>query len=694
LKKSGYNNLRELWNKIIVQGPEREVIVSPKIPMLYPALQTPIIRAPTAHVTPAKYKLGQMVYSYQNPTTSAPIIDIHLSNDPLYPHNYVLRIPGSEGKGTKNSNYISENSLSDIPLVTPLRKENEDILAKINAERERIKATERAEENELNAELNKLPPQLKRYAETEISGTLHYPETHKDYHDRFMIALGKVRKIVSEHQPKIEKKEEPAESLSDYDRVLKAYLENRGYELTLQDFIWADKYTLRGTARHIVASEAEKKRRQDYISKNYNEDVGKKLHRGTVIAALERGIKVPDIVLKDYPDLVKKEVQLQPQKDKFAEIQAQMQRDRDKISGENLQKTAWQMTSKDFINESLKINKYLASYEKNPKLMNDFTNSLIQKWKELVEKHGEIGKLPDNVIDNYIQLFGEKALFSVFRGIKAKGIEGWVGIDRRIEYRLPISKLKEFATIIQNKYRLKNIYLGGSQSPISHHFPNKDSDIDFTSYRWDYQEYVEYVHANPDLTKIQCRTAHNCLVKEEINGNKIHLWVEPILFAPFKPIEEQILLIGQAPEPRKPQSSPAVKPISSPIVAPLPVSLNIFDQTTQRIRTARTLEELQNVRNEIAFLQISQADKIQLIDVFSKRYASFAREIPFGTRIPPKLQEKARILGAQTPQQRFEEEQRRKAAEEKRTRGQQKLTAVGSKRLSEFGIREPMRRYY
>jgi hypothetical protein len=58
------------------------------------------------------------------------------------------------------------------------------------------------------------------------------------------------------------------------------------------------------------------------------------------------------------------------------------------------------------------------------------------------------------------------------------------------------------------------------------------------------------------------------------------------------------------------------------------------------------------------------------------------------------MQEKPRILGAQTPQQRFEEEQRRKAAEQKRTRGQQKLTAVGSRRLGEFGIREPMRRYH
>ncbi len=132
-------------------------------------------------------------------------------------------------------------------------------------------------------------------------------------------------------------------------------------------------------------------------------------------------------------------------------------------------------------------------------------------------------------------------------------------------------------------------------------------------------------------------------------------------------------------------SIPAAKPQSTQ---------DIKQQYTLKFQLAKSLDELQAIKNEIAFLPISPADKTQLIDVFSKRYASFTREIPFGTRISPKMQEKARILGAQTPQQRFEEEQRRKAAEEKRTRGQQKLTAVGSKRLSEFGIKEPMRRYY
>ena len=238
-----------------------------------------------------------------------------------YNHKQAVSKAVSEGKP------VSVEVLKDYPdIVTPLRKENEEILARIKAEREQIRAAERIEENELNAELNKLPPALKRHAETEIYGTLHLLETHKDYRNRYYIALGKVRRIAfefaggKEPQPPVQpqvlllpypevRKEEPVEPLSpEQERVLKAYLEKRGYELTLQDFIWVDKYTIRGTAKYAIRTMEEKRMREKFILKNYDIETGKKFHRGVVVSALERGIKVPDIVLKDYPDLMKKEV--------------------------------------------------------------------------------------------------------------------------------------------------------------------------------------------------------------------------------------------------------------------------------------------------------------------------------------------------------------------------------------------------
>lgn len=116
---------------------------------------------------------------------------------------------------------VSPVVLQDYPdIIARVRQENEAILAKEKAERERIKAIERAEENELNAELNKLPPALKRHAETEIYGTLHLPETHKDYRNRFYIALGKVRSIAFAHLPgretvEFEREKKPIQSRQD-----------------------------------------------------------------------------------------------------------------------------------------------------------------------------------------------------------------------------------------------------------------------------------------------------------------------------------------------------------------------------------------------------------------------------------------------------------------------------------------------
>jgi hypothetical protein len=170
-----------------------------------------------------------------------------------------------------------------------------------------------------------------------------------------------------------------------------------------------------------------------------------------------------DYIKSKRPDLVA-EVdkilgELQP-KDKFAEIQDQMQKDKDKITGEHLRDIAVQMTSKEFINEALRLNRYREKYEKDPKLMNEFTSSGIQKWKELVEKHGEVGKLPDKVIEDYIQLFGEQALFSVFRGTKAKGIEGW-----RIQAQPPVKR--EYTLYYDEKM---NLNIEDKVNPANYYF--------------------------------------------------------------------------------------------------------------------------------------------------------------------------------------------------------------------------------
>lgn len=52
-----------------------------------------------------KYKVGQLVYSYQNKTKKCPINYIKESEDGTYDHKYRLTLPDG------NSNWINESSL-------------------------------------------------------------------------------------------------------------------------------------------------------------------------------------------------------------------------------------------------------------------------------------------------------------------------------------------------------------------------------------------------------------------------------------------------------------------------------------------------------------------------------------------------------------------------------------------------------
>ncbi len=79
-----------------------------------------------------------------------------------------------------------------------IRKENDKIEASRIKKRDEILAQERIDAKLLNDELDKLPAHLKRFVDTEITGTLHMDKDDKKYHDRYTIALGKLRRIVLE----------------------------------------------------------------------------------------------------------------------------------------------------------------------------------------------------------------------------------------------------------------------------------------------------------------------------------------------------------------------------------------------------------------------------------------------------------------------------------------------------------------
>jgi len=67
--------------------------------------------ARTRKVTRPKYRLGDMVYSWQNPTVKREINRINISDDPNYNHKYRLTLVDRDGE-RHNSKWMDEPSLS------------------------------------------------------------------------------------------------------------------------------------------------------------------------------------------------------------------------------------------------------------------------------------------------------------------------------------------------------------------------------------------------------------------------------------------------------------------------------------------------------------------------------------------------------------------------------------------------------
>ncbi len=119
---------------------------------------------------------------------------------------------------------------------------------------------------------------------------------------------------------------------------------------------------------------------------------------------------------------------------------------------------------------------------------------------------------------------------------------------RRAEYRLPIEQIRGLALNIKSKYKLPNIYLGGSQSPKSKHYPKRTSDIDLFSYFDTYEQLENYARTvGKDTMELLTFVPRAGLAGQEaFMGRKVML---SISFMDLKPenlgeYDDQILLDG------------------------------------------------------------------------------------------------------------------------------------------------------
>lgn len=89
----------------------------------------------------------------------------------------------------------------------------------------------------------------------------------------------------------------------------------------------------------------------------------------------------------------------------------------------------WEMTQEKYIADQLVKNKYKTQYLRNQKAFLIFKEQTAKKWRQKLNEKAEIGRISDKILDNFEELYGSPA--QEFRGIKEKGILGWIPRDIR-----------------------------------------------------------------------------------------------------------------------------------------------------------------------------------------------------------------------------------------------------------------------
>lgn len=95
-------------------------------------------------------------------------------------------------------------------------------------------------------------------------------------------------------------------------------------------------------------------------------------------------------------------------------------------------KAPWQMTREEYFQDALKKNRYRESYLADQELLDEFKQDAYREWTDAAEKAAEEGPLPDSVLDDYAEAYGENQLRRTFRGVKEKGLSQWEPKDVRV----------------------------------------------------------------------------------------------------------------------------------------------------------------------------------------------------------------------------------------------------------------------
>lgn len=107
----------------------------------------------------------------------------------------------------------------------------------------------------------------------------------------------------------------------------------------------------------------------------------------------------------------------------------------------------YQKTFDEFFDKELNENKYKEKTLNSKNALNSFKKKTFNDWVNLLIKKAKDTAIPDRVLDSYIDLMGEKALYAKFRGESEYGISFW----RPKEIRLYD---KSYQKVLKNKKEL------------------------------------------------------------------------------------------------------------------------------------------------------------------------------------------------------------------------------------------------
>ena len=137
----------------------------------------------------------------------------------------------------------------------------------------------------------------------------------------------------------------------------------------------------------------------------------------------------------------------------------------------------WETDRDTWVNQEIQNSEYASKYQNDQEAYETVARGLQDDWKNSVIEQGNYGRLPDTVLDSFVEHYGRPALINSFRGTKEKAIHGYNPNKGKPANTNPVTSMKEFWNRVGNDFVIEynDEILGG----INVFLPDQDYYISF-----------------------------------------------------------------------------------------------------------------------------------------------------------------------------------------------------------------------